>query len=931
MQVSSRLSGRKHLLSRLPELALEEPGMGIVEMEPFTPRRGEVEISNDRLVARFREGSLSAERAVRVDGAWARYEFKVRNEGVEAVPVRLRVALYLAPGRGGFWGDAEGATYSCRYFAMFGYKGRVDTFSTAFVPEGARGFAFRKHSYASRPFPELKWFAAVDAELREGVGVLCLTPGCYGVVEDQFFNVELNIVKPEALLEPGSEASISFQLCPLHGFARVDHLSPSLAVAVESPSIVKPGEKCKGVIRVFPFEDVEGGCEARVELVRGMASIGKRGYCVDRVPPGLRRVPVALSAPERLTRYQVCEIPFESRDALEWSFERELYEVAYVRARVYGEDVARAFSVNPDFAYVTKALPEGVKRGCARIAEFNEPVESGFMEREAALPLLAALSRAAGVRPGRLLKVELKFDEDLKSLLLSLLNQRRELVEKLALGEVSNRSAGAAPALLIALAYAATGGEEYLSALRNLFEHMVDGVERGTYVDWFNPLQGGGGASRFADYALALDIAGSSLGERLVSDALLALSWIRDELLKLTNAWAGNWEAAEAAALLALSLKLCGDRYETDPAFVKAYATLLASLDSFLPDGAWPELAAGYHFYSLDSLLRMLELLKVSGVADLYKYEGRCGKPVVERALEWAWELSTPTGVLPAFEDSNELQLLVDPYIIAGVRLGGRKLLSIASWLLRRGSPISSPYTILALASSGFKLEDVLAHPPPSPRSRVFVLEDSGRFVYRSSDEPDALYVALDFGPHGGWHGHPDRLSFEVYRRGEAVVVDAGSAGYYGRQHWEWNRRSIAHNTVTLGAQDHPEGTRGALKSLKEENGAVRALFEAPVAERVTLERELVVKGDRVIEVTDRVEGSGVFRWNLHLRGRLVAQHPSTVEVETERNRVIVKLPASVEARIAEGLRGTSEKALYIYYEVEARGGNVLSSQLVFL
>lgn len=283
LQFANRRSGRSHLLSRLPELALAEPGMGIVELEPFYPKGGRVSVGGGEVVARFREGRLAAERRVKVGGASVLYEFKVRNEGWEAIPVRLRVALYLAPGRGGFWGEAEGATYSCRYFASYGYRGLMGTFSTTCVPEGARGFAFEKHSYRSRALPELKWFAAVDADLREGVGVLCLTPGCYGVVEDQFFNLELNLVKPEELLGPGEEASIAFELYAFSGLSRVDHLSPSMAVAVESPSVALPGERYGGEVRVFPFRDLQGGLEVWLELVRGMASIGKRGYCVDRV------------------------------------------------------------------------------------------------------------------------------------------------------------------------------------------------------------------------------------------------------------------------------------------------------------------------------------------------------------------------------------------------------------------------------------------------------------------------------------------------------------------------------------------------------------------------------------------------------------------------------------------------------------------------
>ena len=930
LQFANRRSGRFHLLSRLPELALGEPGMGIVELEPFYPKGGEVSVGGGEVVARFREGQLVAERRVRVGGASALYEFRVRNEGREVIPVRLRVALYLAPGRGGFWGEAEGATYSCRYFASYGYRGLMGTFSTTCVPEGARGFAFEKHSYRSRAFPELKWFAAVDADLREGVGVLCLTPGCYGVVEDQFFNLELNLVKPEELLGPGEEASIAFELYALSGLSRVDHLSPRMAVAVESPSVALPGEKYGGELRVFPFRDLQGDLEVWLELVRGMASIGKRGYCVDRVPPGVRRLPLSVESLPPPRRFELGAARFETLEPLDWMMDRELYELAYVRARVCGEEVVRAFSLNPDAARVYRLLPENLKKRARAILEFNAPVESEHMEREASLPLLAAFSKAARLKRGRVLRETPELSPELERLVLELLAEKWELVERAASGRVDSRVASSAPVLLLALGYLAARREAFLKALRNLYAYMVEGVERGTYIDWFNALQGGGGASRFADYAVALDIVGEELGGFL-EDVLWALSWLKDELVKLTSAWAGNWEISEAAGLLALSIELGGNEYRSDPAFLKAYATVLATLDSFLPDGAWPELAAGYHLYALESLLKALEVLKLSGAADLYSYEGRCGKPVVEKALEWLWGLATPEGRLPALEDSGEFKLPPDPFVIAGVRRGSSELLSIAGRLMREGAKVSSPYAILALADSGVPLAGIEGAPPPSPRPRVAVFESSGRFVFRASDEPGSLYVVLDFGPQGGWHGHPDRLSFEVHRRGEAVVVDAGSAGYYTRLHWEWSKRSIAHNTVTLGERDHPEGSGGRLLSLSWDGGRAETVFEAPIAEGAVLRRKLTVDaGAEAVEVEDEVVGKGVFRWNLHLRGEILARGKGALEVRTARNALRVELPEWAEVRVAEGWRGFSERTIYVYYEVPVEGRGLMGGMIVF-
>ena len=39
-------------------------------------------------------------------------------------------------------------------------------------------------------------------------------------------------------------------------------------------------------------------------------------------------------------------------------------------------------------------------------------------------------------------------------------------------------------------------------------------------------------------------------------------------------------------------------------------------------------------------------------------------------------------------------------------------------------------------------------------------------------------YLALDYGPHGGGHGHPDKLGFVLYGRGTLLAEDPGCIAY---------------------------------------------------------------------------------------------------------------------------------------------------------
>jgi hypothetical protein len=56
--------------------------------------------------------------------------------------------------------------------------------------------------------------------------------------------------------------------------------------------------------------------------------------------------------------------------------------------------------------------------------------------------------------------------------------------------------------------------------------------------------------------------------------------------------------------------------------------------------------------------------------------------------------------------------------------------------------------------------------------------EDAGWYVMRSGWSEEARYLFFDAGPHGGHHGHEDKLSVEVYGFGQSFIVDSGSYTY---------------------------------------------------------------------------------------------------------------------------------------------------------
>ncbi len=81
------------------------------------------------------------------------------------------------------------------------------------------------------------------------------------------------------------------------------------------------------------------------------------------------------------------------------------------------------------------------------------------------------------------------------------------------------------------------------------------------------------------------------------------------------------------------------------------------------------------------------------------------------------------------------------------------------------------------------------------PSSGVAMLrQTAGDFTAR----PEATAVAFSYGPYGGGHGHPDKLSVAVYAHGRQWIPLFGSMPY--ETHWkqEWTAQTVSHNTMVV-------------------------------------------------------------------------------------------------------------------------------------
>ena len=81
------------------------------------------------------------------------------------------------------------------------------------------------------------------------------------------------------------------------------------------------------------------------------------------------------------------------------------------------------------------------------------------------------------------------------------------------------------------------------------------------------------------------------------------------------------------------------------------------------------------------------------------------------------------------------------------------------------------------------------------PATGVAVLRQAGADF---DAQPNSTAAALSYGPYGGGHGHPDKLSLTVFAQGREWIPLFGSMPY--ETHWkaEWTAHTISHNTVVV-------------------------------------------------------------------------------------------------------------------------------------
>ena len=235
-------------------------------------------------------------------------------------------------------------------------------------------------------------------------------------------------------------------------------------------------------------------------------------------------------------------------------------------------------------------------------------------------------------------------------------------------------------------------------------------------------------------------------------------------------------------------------------------------------DGMWWEGSSSYHYYTLAALLTTAAFIRAgdAGWQAPARFAAMLAAPLT---------LMLPDGRLPASNDCWASSSLYGE-VCHGVPPAAALYEMAAGWwpqplyrdllaaIYRRG-PRDSEEALL------YGPDAVTADAGGLSRPQSGVLPHAGFAMVRSEDPLDRQSLALlKYGPHGGSHGHPDKLAVTLYARGVPAAADLGSQGYGIRLHGQWYRQTVSHNTVLVSGRAQPPATGKLLHFAAPDAGA---------------------------------------------------------------------------------------------------------------
>lgn len=130
-------------------------------------------------------------------------------------------------------------------------------------------------------------------------------------------------------------------------------------------------------------------------------------------------------------------------------------------------------------------------------------------------------------------------------------------------------------------------------------------------------------------------------------------------------------------------------------------------------------------------------------------------------------------------------------------------------------------------------------------------------------------YALVKYGPHGGGHGHPDKLELVLYGMGERLGSDLGTPGYGVPLHPTWYKQTVSHNTMLVDETSQQPTTGELLAWAPGEHFDAITVAAKGAYPGVELRRTVILTDDMLVLV-DRARSSQAhtYDWVYHSEGQ---------------------------------------------------------------
>ncbi len=234
----------------------------------------------------------------------------------------------------------------------------------------------------------------------------------------------------------------------------------------------------------------------------------------------------------------------------------------------------------------------------------------------------------------------------------------------------------------------------------------------------------------------------------------------------LTQLWTRihNIQCWHLAGLATLGVTLGEDRY-IQPIFDPQWGLAAQIQEGILEDGWWWEGSPHYHFYTSQALTSL-------GVAVRGQHPELLDNPRLKRMFAAPLEMLRPDLSLPSLNDG-----WIDITWPGGTAQYVQVFERVHSFWRDplHAQAMAHVYARYAERDSADALlfgPDDLPH--PEPLSADPVLHPASGYALLKSEQTQLL---LKYGPHGGGHGHPDKLALVLWGYGERLSPDLGTPG----------------------------------------------------------------------------------------------------------------------------------------------------------